>query len=205
MATAAFMPLKSSTMPGNKPSTENDQHLIETCESSEQVYDGVLLHVKKDTVRLPNGETSTREYTTHPGAVMVIPVLPDGRYVMERQFRYPLNRVFLEFPAGKIDPGEAPEKTAHRELLEETGYLTHRLEYLTTIHPVISYSTEKICLYAAYELQMTEQNLDANEFLEVVLVEHDELMQQIVAGEVTDVKTIIGAFWLHNQLQTQST
>lgn len=186
-------------MPGNKSlPTSKDQHLVETCETSERVYDGVLLHIKKDTVRLPNGETATREYTTHPGAVMVIPVLEDGRYIMERQFRYPLNQIFLEFPAGKIDPGEEPETTAHRELLEETGYIADQLNYLTTIHPVISYSTEKIVLYVASGLHKAEQKLDPNEFLELVTVEPADLMQQIKSGSVTDVKTIIGAFWLES-------
>lgn len=154
------------------------------------------MKVNRDTVRLPNGAESVREYTEHPGAVAVIPILDDGRYVMVRQFRYPLHQVFLEFPAGKIDPGEDPEVTGKRELLEETGYVAQSLEYLTTIHPVISYSTEKIVLYAARGLVMHKQQLDDNEFLDVVLIEPAELMKQIKAGEVTDVKTVIGGFWV---------
>jgi ADP-ribose pyrophosphatase len=174
----------------------SEKHLEETCITSTRVFDGHLMKVNQDTVRLPNGEQSVREYTVHPGAVAVIPILDDGRFVMERQFRYPLHQVFLEFPAGKIDPGEDPVTTAHRELLEETGYVAQTLEYLTTIHPVISYSTEKIVLYAARGLTLQERKLDPNEFLDVVLVEPAELMRQIRAGEVTDVKTIIGAFWV---------
>lgn len=175
-----------------------DQHLTETTLHSENVYDGVLMKVYKDTVRLPNGATSIREYTKHPGAVMLVPVLPNGNYIMERQFRYPLNKVFLEFPAGKMDAGEDPLDTAHRELREETGYVAEKLEYLTTIHPVISYSTEAILLYKAEGLTETTRQLDDNEFLDVIEVSPADLMEQIRSGEVSDVKTIIGAFWLQS-------
>lgn len=173
-----------------------ETHLEETCVHSTRVFDGHLMKVNQDIVRLPNGQESVREYTVHPGAVMVVPILDDGRYVMERQFRYPMHQVFLEFPAGKIDPGEDPVNTAHRELLEETGYVASSLEYLTTIHPVISYSTEKILLYAARGLTLKTRQLDDNEFLDVVLVQPEDLMTRIRSGEVTDVKTVIGAFWL---------
>lgn len=178
----------------SKPQAES--HLIETTVNTERVFDGVLMKVNRDTVKLPNGQHAIREYTEHPGAVMIIPVLPDGRYVMERQFRYPLHRVFLEFPAGKIDPGEDPAVTAKRELKEETGYEATALEYLTTIHPVISYSTEAIALYKATGLTQGKRQLDDNEFLDIELMSPDELMQGIRLGEVTDVKTVIGAFWL---------
>src|SRR5689334_18307237 len=97
-------------------------NLTETCISSEVLADGVLLHAKRDRIKLPNGHESLREYIVHPGATLVIPVLDDGRLVMERQFRYPLGQVFIELPAGKIDAGEDPLKTGQRELLEETGY-----------------------------------------------------------------------------------
>lgn len=173
-----------------------DDHLKEKTLSSERVFDGVLMKVNRDTVQLPNGAQSIREYTEHPGAVMIIPVLPDGRYVMERQFRYPLHQVFLEFPAGKIDPGEDPLVTAHRELKEETGYQAANVEYLTTIHPVISYSTEAILLFKATGLTLGRRHLDDNEFLDVVLVEPQNLMQGIQEGQISDVKTMIGAFWL---------
>lgn len=177
-----------------------EAHLEETCLDTCRVFDGHLMKVNQDRVLLPNGEESVREYTVHPGAVAIVPILDDGRYVMERQFRYPLRQVFLEFPAGKIDPGEAPLATAHRELLEETGYVARSMEYLTTIHPVISYSTEKIELYVARGLTLGERSLDAHEFLDVVLVEPADLMRQIRAGEVTDVKTMISAFWLQQQV-----
>lgn len=183
-------------------SEKDDTHLEESCIESVRVFDGHLMKVNQDRVRLPNGAESVREYNVHPGAVMVIPVLDDGRYVMERQFRYPLHKVFLEFPAGKVDAGEEPLQTAYRELLEETGYVAQKLEYLTTIHPVISYSTESIQLFAAYGLTLKAQCLDENEFLDVVLMEPQELMRLIKLGEVTDVKTIIGAFWLCGPMAT---
>lgn len=174
----------------------SDAHLIETRISSELVFDGKLLKIHRDMARLPNGSASVREYTVHPGAVMIIPELPDGRLIVERQFRYPLQRVFLEFPAGKLDPGEDPLVCARRELEEETGYVAGAFEYLTTIHPVISYSTEAIHLYRAWDLQQGTQRLDDNEFLDVIAMSLPEIMAKVWAGEITDVKTVIGAFWL---------
>src|SRR5664279_5161929 len=107
----------------NRPEARDDSHLIETRVSSEPVFDGKLLHVRRDTVRLPDGTLATREHVAHPGAVLIVPELPDGRLVVERQYRYPLDRVFVEFPAGKINPGEAELATAQRELAEEAGYI----------------------------------------------------------------------------------
>ena len=108
----------------------SDRHLEETRIDGVRAYDGALLHVRRDTVRLPDGATAAREYVVHPGAVLIVPVHADGRLVVERQFRYPLNRVLVEFPAGKLDPGEAPLATAERELLEETGYTAKRWTHL---------------------------------------------------------------------------
>jgi ADP-ribose pyrophosphatase len=113
----------------------SDEHLIETRLASEAVFDGRLLHVRRDTVQLPNGRTSTREYVVHPGAVLIAPRLDDGRWVVERQFRYPVGRVFLEFPAGKRDAGESARETGERELLEETGYRAESWTKLGDLHP----------------------------------------------------------------------
>ncbi len=204
MPTSNDSHIDSHTPTGHSASgadVSGDRHLTETTVSSTQVFDGHLMKVYQDWVRLPNGAQSVREFTKHPGAVMIIPVLDDGRLVMERQFRYPLHQVFLEFPAGKIDLNEDPVLTAHRELQEETGYEATTLQYLTTIHPVISYSTERILLYVARGLTLGDRALDDNEFLDVVLVEQTELMAQVQSGQVSDVKTIIGAFWLE-KLQT---
>ena len=138
-----------STRTRDDKERSGDAHLVETRIASEDVFDGKLLHVKRDTVRLPDGKTATREYIAHPGAVMIIPRLPDGKLLMERQFRYPLARIFIEFPAGKIDPGEDPAATAARELLEETGYTAERWSHIGTLHPLITYSTERIEIYTA--------------------------------------------------------
>ena len=106
-----------------------DNHLKEIRIDSTLAYDGYFLKVQRDTVRLPNGQPTTREYIKHPGAVVVLPLFDDGTVLMERQFRYPIDRVFIEFPAGKIDPGEEPLACAKRELLEETGYTATCLLY----------------------------------------------------------------------------
>jgi ADP-ribose pyrophosphatase len=168
----------------------NDAHLIETKVSSEAVFDGKLLHVRRDTVRLPDGTHATREHIVHPGAVLIVPVLPDGRLVVERQYRYPLDRVFIEFPAGKLDPGEEELATAQRELTEETGYVASTWTPLGTIHTLISYTNEKIDLYVAEGLTHVGARLDDGEFLEVVTMSVDEMLAALDRGEITDAKTV---------------
>jgi len=167
-----------------------DAHLIETAVSSEVVYDGSLLHVRRDRIRLPDGSAAVREYIVHPGAVLMLPVLPDGRLVGVRQYRYPHGRIFLEFPAGKLDPGEDPLTTGKRELLEETGYRAASWTPLAVIHPVIAYSNEAIHLYLAEDLEHVGAKLDEGEFLEVVELSVDDMLARIDAGEITDAKTI---------------
>jgi ADP-ribose pyrophosphatase len=174
----------------------DDAHLVETRIASEDVFDGKLLHVKRDTVRLPDGKTASREYIAHPGAVMIIPRLPDGKLLMERQFRYPLARVFIEFPAGKIDPGEDPATTAARELLEETGYTAERWSHIGTLHPLITYSTERIEIYTADALTFVGAKLDAGEFIEILSATLEEALTWMDRGELTDVKTMLGLLLL---------
>ncbi|WP_323072664.1 NUDIX hydrolase [Mycetohabitans endofungorum] len=178
----------------------DDAHLVETRLDGQTLYDGHFLTLKRDIVRLPDGKTATREFVEHPGAVMVLPLLDDGRVLMERQYRYPLGRVMVEFPAGKLDPQEGALACAQRELREETGYRAHEFVYLTRIHPVISYSTEFIDLYLARGLTEGERALDDGEFLETIVVEPAILHEWIRRGDVSDVKTIIGAFWLEKIL-----
>jgi ADP-ribose pyrophosphatase len=168
----------------------NGDALRETTIDSAAVFDGVLLHVRSDTVRLPNGCTTTREYIRHPGAAAIVPVLNDGRLLLERQFRYPHHTVLIEFPAGKLDPGETPLATAQRELREETGYEASRWKALGKIHPLPAYSDEVIHLFAAEELTLCESQRDADEFLEVITMTVDEVAAAIKRGEITDAKTL---------------
>ena len=176
----------------------HDQHLIESEISSESVFKGVLLDVRKDRVLLPNGKESVREYIAHPGAVVILAFLPNGNLLFERQFRYPLRRVFLELPAGKIDPGESIIDTARRELLEETGYTASDWEYLGVMHPCIGYSDERIEIFEARGLHLAgEKQLDHNEFLDVVEVSPEEARQAVWNGQITDAKTITALFWLN--------
>src|SRR5512134_3752193 len=156
--------------------SDDDSHLVETGLVSEVVFDGRLLEVRRDQVRLPNGGTGTREFVVHPGAVLVVPVLPDGRLVLERQFRYPVRRVMLEFPAGKLDAGEPLLACAKRELEEEAGYTATTWKHLGTIHPEIGYSTEFIDIYEATGLTHVGQRLDEGEFLEVVEMSESDLL-----------------------------
>jgi ADP-ribose pyrophosphatase len=178
----------------------HDPALAETCVDSTTLYAGNFLTLKRDTVALPDGKHTTREFVVHPGAVMVIPLFDDGRVLMERQYRYPLARVMTEFPAGKLDPEEGALACAKRELHEETGYTAREYVYLTRIHPVISYSTEFIDIYLARGLTAGEAKLDDGEFLETFTVTLPELLEWVRAGRITDVKTIIGTFWLEKAL-----
>ena len=175
-------------------------HLEEVTVASERVFDGGFLHINRDTVRLPDGSETFREYILHPGAVMIIALLDDGNVVMERQWRHPLARAFIEFPAGKIDPGEAPLATCVRELREETGYAAARFTHVATINNAISYSNEHIELYLAEGLTAGEARLDDGEFLDVLVVAPAQVLAWVRDGTVTDVKTIIGAFWLEKIL-----
>lgn len=169
---------------------ERDLHLIETKVSSERVFDGKLLHVRRDTVRLPDGKLATREHIVHPGAVLVVPVLPDGHLVVERQYRYPLDRVFVEFPAGKLDPGETRLDCARRELREEAGYEAATWTPLATIHTLVSYTNETIDLFVAEGLTHVGAALDEGEFVEIVSTSLDDMLSALDRGEITDAKTV---------------
>ena len=178
--------------------TPDDAHLREDLIESEQVFRGSFLDVRRDRVRLPNGGEAMREHIVHPGAVMVVPLLDDGRLVVERQYRYPLARVMLEFPAGKIDAGEAPFTCAVRELAEETGSRARAWARAGILHNAIAYSNEGIEVWFARGLVAGERALDQGEFLDVESATADELLALAGRGELTDAKTLIGLLWLQN-------
>ncbi|MFZ1181604.1 MAG: NUDIX hydrolase [Herbaspirillum sp.] len=173
-----------------------DAHLKESKVDGALVYEGHFLKVQRDIIRLPDGKQAAREYIRHPGAVVILPLFDDGAVLLERQFRYPLDQVFIEFPAGKIDPDEDHLACARRELQEETGYTATDWQFVCTIHNAIAYSDEHLEMYLARGLIAGERKLDDGEFLDVCKLPLAELLEQVRQGRVTDVKTIIGAFWL---------
>jgi ADP-ribose pyrophosphatase len=167
---------------------------------SELIYNGGFLEVRKDSVLLPDGSTSSREYLVHPGAVVMLALLDNGKLVMERQYRYPPRQEFIELPAGKIDKEEDILVTAQRELLEETGYVAREWKHLTTAYPCIGYSDERLEYFIARGLTHQGSKLDEGEFLEVFELSLSEAIEWIRLGKITDSKTIVGLFWLEKHL-----
>ena len=179
---------------------DEDAHLIETLVESQTLFEGAFLKARRDTVRLPDGRLGQREYILHPGAVVVIPLLDDGRVLLERQYRHPMGRVMTEFPAGKLDPGEDPLACARRELLEETGYTARQWAHAGDMHLAIAYSTEIIHIFFARGLVAGPAQLDPDEFLEVRTATVQELAEACRGGGVTDAKTLTCMLWLQNVL-----
>ena len=176
------------------------RHLAEQAVSREEILRGHFLHAVRETVNLPDGSQAVREFILHPGAVMVIPLLDDGRIVLERQYRHPIGRAMVEFPAGKLERGEDRLACARRELQEETGYTAREWAHAGVLHPVISYSTEFIDIWFARGLTPGPRNLDQGEFLDVLTATPQELLALCRDGAVTDAKTLTGALWLQNVL-----
>lgn len=174
-----------------------DKDLIEEKIGSEDIFDGHLLHVKRDTVKLPNGGEATREWISHPGASAVIPVLDDGQVILVKQYRYPIGRVTLEIPAGKLDaPDEDPLLCATRELSEETGYKAENITKLTTIATTVGFSNEYIHLYAATGLTAGKQHTDEDEFINVVKMPLAKAVELVNNGEIYDAKSVTAILML---------
>lgn len=180
--------------------SHDDAHLRETLLERETLHSGNFLTLRRDTVRLPDGRTATREYVVHPGAVVVIPLLDNGHVLLERQYRHPVGRVMIELPAGKLDPAEDPLACGRRELLEETGYAATDWELAGHIHLAIGYSTEILYAYFARGLTPGERRLDEGEFLDVFSMPAAEFLQACQDGRVTDAKSLACAVWLRQAL-----
>lgn len=176
--------------------TGADAHLIEHFVSSESRLSGGYLTVVRDTVALPDGSHATREYVRHQGAVAVVPLLEDGRIVMVRQYRHAVGQVLVEFPAGKLDPGESVLECAIRELREETGYEAAQWARAGVFHNAAAYSTERMEIWFAQGLRPGAQRLDPGEFLEVQAWSMEDLDRLAAQGGVSDMKTMIGLQWL---------
>ena len=172
------------------------KELEEKLVSGAEVYSGDLLHVQRDVVRLPDGSTGTREYIRHPGAAVVVPILDDGRVLLERQFRWPHRRVFIELPAGKVDKGESALEAAKRELLEETGYTATGWKRLGVIHTSVAYTDEGIEIFVARGLAKGGRKLDKGEFLEIFDVPLEEALAMVADGRITDAKTVAALLWV---------
>lgn len=182
---------------------KNPLTLVERKQSSENIFSGALLHVRRDTVVLPDGNTSTREWIKHPGACAVVPFFDNGDIMLLRQFRYPAGQIFWEVPAGKIDSGEQPDRTAERELLEETGVEAETLHYVGHFYPGIGYSDEVIHIYTATGLRMATSHVDEDEFVEPVRIPFDEAIEMVHSGAINDGKTVVcllrAAHWFRNR------
>lgn len=179
----------------------DEDALTETCISSSLLAKSDFIEVRHDKVQLTNGHIAQREYVVHPGAVLIVPMLENGDLVLERQFRYPMRRAYIEFPAGKIDAGEDPLVTGKRELYEETGYTAQHWQYLTAIHPCIGYSNEVIHIYLATGLTSGKAQLDVDEQVQVFTMTVREMLDAMRNGEILDGKTMLALFWLDKHLQ----
>jgi ADP-ribose pyrophosphatase len=182
--------------PGDRRSGDDDAHLVERGLASVPLLAGNFLQVRRDVVALPDGGRAEREYVRHPGAVAVVPLLDDGRVLLERQYRYPVGRVLLEIPAGKIDPGERTFDCAVRELREETGHEAGEWALAGRLHNAAAYSDECIEVWFARALRPGPQRLDEGEFIELVTVDEREYDALARDGRITDAKTLIALLWL---------
>ena len=165
--------------------------LFEEKISSKLIHNGDFLVLNKDTVLLPNGKTSTREFVTHPGATCIVAVDEDDNILMVKQYRYPISKIMYEVPAGKLDFGEDPINCAKRELEEETGYKANNFDLIGSLYPAPAYSNEIIYIYLATELIKTNLNLAEDEFLVCEKIKINKVLEMIMSGQITDAKTQI--------------
>ncbi len=173
----------------------DESHLRETCVEPHEAWRGRFLDVRRDQVRMPDGQLTYREYIVHPGAVVVVALRDDGRAIVERQWRYPIGQAMIEFPAGKIDTGEPPWRCGIRELAEETGYRAREWARAGIMHNAIAYSTEGIEIWFARGVTAGSAQLDAGEFLEVFDASPEDLEASAAAGVLTDAKTMVAMLW----------
>ena len=171
--------------------------------SSAKIFEGKLINLFLDDVKLPNGEKSTREWVDHPGAACVVPILPTGEICLIRQYRYAPKQEFIEIPAGKLDKGELPLDCAKRELAEEIGYVANKLTFLTKIYPAIGFSNEVMWMYLGENLVKTKRRLDSDEFLELAPFSVEEAFRMVKSGKIVDVKTMIGIMWYHQLINVK--
>ena len=173
---------------------QDDAHLAEIFVAGEDVFKGKLLHVVRDTIRLPNGRAGIREYIKHPGAACIVAEFEDGKLLLERQYRYPMGKVMIEFPAGKLDLGENPLVAAQRELKEETGYWARSWHTLGHMHPLIAYADEIIHIFHANGLVQGDAKLDQDEFLQLFAATPEAITAMIADNRISDGKTIVAFF-----------
>lgn len=190
------------SLPAPRAERENDP-LTETTVSAETIYHNHFVKVRQEAVTLPGGESSTRFVFPHRGACAMIPLDHDGNIVLERQWRHPLRKAFWEIPAGKIDDEEDELTCAKRELHEECGLSAAKWKRLGLINNAIGYSDEHIVIYLAEELTYGKQELDPGEYLELYRVPFEEALAMCLDGRITDVKTLVGIFWLLKELESR--
>lgn len=166
------------------------RELKETALESEVLYEGRLIGLRRDKVRLPDGRTSTREVVVHPGAVAIVPLLDDGRVILVTQYRHAVGKILMEIPAGTLHPNEVAEECAQRELREETGYTAGKLEHLTSIYLAPGYSTELLHVFLATSLNPAPGEMDEDEFVEPLAIPLEEAISQISEGKIQDAKTV---------------
>ncbi len=175
-------------------------HLAERTISSELIYKGKIINLKVDTVALPQeGRTGTREVVEHAGAVAVVPVNEQGELFLVRQYRYAAGKALLEIPAGRVEPGEDYAESARRELQEETGYTARKVEKLIKFYSTPGFTNEQIHIFLATGLVLKEQDLDEDEFIDVLKIPYARALDMIWTGEICDAKSIAGILAAYHQ------